>query len=404
MKFLKDKPKLIIGSALGIAIALVGVGAFSSWQSTQTCPNKGEKKVWNNCYKDLRSQPLVIGVAIPPQDADYLTLALYLQKQLKGRIKVDRDAPYTEISQRIVSKKWDVAFTRFPLFSIAAEDNGYVGVATMFPEATPYYRSALYVRSDSSIKSIADINAKTTIALGSPESAPTFHLPIYTLYGKTMRVGSGYSPREAMKLVKAGKVDIAASRYDNISEDSSLRIIHISKAIPGAGVYLSPKLASEDSEKIKTLLLNAPANIRDKANYNNGQIPNYNELRKIVNRTNTIISCPGFDVKALNLEKTTKLFCQQQNQKSSVIEGKVTEYKVVTAENIELKILTPSNQTYMVVVSKQTLNQIPIDPINAVDKLIQVRDVTPQRIGDESWKVIITEPDQLVLLSDFSLD
>ncbi|WP_052672435.1 phosphate/phosphite/phosphonate ABC transporter substrate-binding protein [Aliterella atlantica] len=404
MKFLKDKSKLTIGSALGIAIALVGVGAFSSWQSSQACPNKGEKKIWNNCYKDLRSQPLVIGVAIPPQDADYLTLALYLQKQLKGRIKVDRDAPYSEISQRIVNKTWDVAFTRFPLFSIAAEDNGYVGVATMFPESTPYYRSALYVRSDSSIESIADINAYTTIALGSPESAPTFHLPIYTLYGKTMRVGTGYSPREAMKLVKAGKVDIAASRYDNIKGDRSLRIIHVSKAIPGAGVYLSPKLASEDREKIKKLLLNAPEKVRSKANYNIGQIPNYGELRKIVNRTNTIVSCPGFDVKSLNLEKTTRLFCQQQKQKALVIEGKVTEYKVVTAENVELKVLTPDNQTYIVTVSKQTLNQIPIDPIDAVDELIQLRDITPQRIGEESWRVVITEPEQLALLSDFSLD
>lgn len=404
MKFLKNKPKLIIGSALGIAIALVSGVAYSSWRSTQVCPNKGEKKVWNNCYKDLRSQPLVIGVAIPAQDANYLTLAVYLQKQLKGKIKIDRDTPYAEISQRINSKTWDIAFTRFPLFSIAAEDNGYFGVATMFPESTPYYRSALYVRSDSDIESIADINANTTIALGSPESAPTFHLPIYTLYGKTLRVGTGYSPREAMNLVKSGEVDIAATRYDNIKNDRSLRIIHISKAIPGAGVYLSPKLASEDREKIRSLLLNAPANIRDKANYNNGKIPDYNELRKIVNRTNTIISCPGFDVKSLSLEKTTKLFCDRQNQQAVVIEGKVTEYKVATSENIELKVLTPTNKTYIVTVSKQTLEQIPIDPIDAVDELIQVRDVTPQRIGDETWRVLITEPDQLALLSDFSLD
>lgn len=404
MKFFKNRTKVVIWSALGIAIALVGGGIFRSWQISQACPNKGEKRVWNNCYKDLRSQPLVIGVAVPAQDADYLTLAIYLQKQLKGRIKVDRDAPYSEISQRIVSKNWDIAFTRFPLFSIAAEDNGYFGIATMFPEKTPYYRSALYVRSDSSIASIADIDADTTLALGGLESAPTFHLPIYTLYGKSLRVGTGYSPREAMKLVKSGGVDIAAGRYENIKNDSSLRIIHISKAIPGAGVYLSPKLANEDREKIKNILLTTPTKVSEKANYYQGQIPNYEELRKIVNRTQTIISCPDFDIKSLNLEKTVKLFCQQQNQNASVIEGKVTEYKVVTSENIELKVLTPNNRTYIVLVSKQTLNQIPIDPINAVDELIKVRNVTPQRIGDEIWRVVVTEPDQLELLSDLNLD
>lgn len=403
MRFLKNKTKVIMWSALGVAIALVSGGIFRSWQISQACPNKGEKRVWNNCYKDLRSQPLVIGVAIPAQDADYLTLAIYLQKQLKGRIKVDRDAPYSEISQRIVSKDWDIAFTRFPLFSITAEDNGYFGIATMFPE-TPFYRSALYVRSDSSIESIADIDADSTLALGGVESAPTFHLPIYTLYGKSLRVGTGYSPREAMKLVKSGKVDIAAGRYENIKNDSSLRIIHISKAIPGAGVYLSPRLADEDREKIKNILLNAPAKLRDKANYYQGEIPSYDELRKIVNRTQTIISCPGFDIKSLNLEKTVKLFCQQQNQNASNIEGKVTEYKVVTSENIEFKVITPNNRTYIVLVSKQTLNQIPIDPINAVDELVKVSNVTPQRIGDEIWRVVVTEPDQLELLSDLNLD
>jgi len=391
-------------SVLGIAIALAGSGIFRSWQISQACPNKGEKRVWNNCYKDLRSQPLVIGVAVPAQDADYLTLAIYLQKQLKGRIKVDRDAPYSEVSQRIVSKKWDIAFTRFPLFSITAEDNGYFGVATMFPEKTPYYRSALYVRSDSSIESIADIDADSTLALGGIESAPTFHLPIYTLYGKSLRVGTGYSPREAMKLVKSGEVDIAAGRYENIKNDSSLRIIHISKAIPGSGVYLSPKLADEDREKIQNILLNAPTKVREKANYYQGQIPNYDELKKIVNRTQTIISCPGFDIKSLNLEKTVKLFCQQQNQNASIIEGKVTEYKVITSENIEFKVITPNNRTYIVLVSKQTLNQIPIDPINAVDELVKVSNVTPQRIGDEIWRIVITEPDQLELLSDLNLD
>jgi len=45
----------------------------------------------------------------------------------------------------------------------------------------------------------------TTIALGNPESAPTFHMPIYALYGKSLRVGIGYRPREVVEIVKAEK-------------------------------------------------------------------------------------------------------------------------------------------------------------------------------------------------------
>lgn len=400
----KSKNKVIVLSAISLAIALaIGAGIVRMGQLNKPCPNKSEKRVWNTCYKNLLAKPLVIGIASPPKSEDYSTLGAYLQKRLNLKVEIDRDTPYRQNSQRIASKEWDIAFTRSPIFSIVAEDNNYFGAATMYP-STPYYRAALYVRADSDIQSIADINSTTTIALGSPESAPTFHLPIYTLYGKSLRIGTGYSPTKARELVKSGQVDIASSRYDLIKDDSQLKIIHISKAIPGAGVYLSPKLSQEDRGKINNILLNAPAAIRAKANYGAGEIPDYDELRKIVIRTESILSCPEFKLSSLSLEKTVNVFCKEQNQQQNIIQGQVTEYTVLNSENIELKVVTPAKEVYRIMVSRQTLNQIPLNPIDAIDQTVQLKNVVPKRLGDGSWQVVVTEPNQLALLSDFSLD
>lgn len=243
----KNKNKVIVLSVIISAIALaISGGIFKAWQLNKPCASRSEKRVWGTCYKNLAVKPLVIGIASPPATENYSALTVYLQKQLNLTVELESDTPYGQNSQRIARKEWDIAFTRSPIFSIVAEDNNYFGIAVMYPDRPPYYRAALYVRADSEIQSIADINSNTTIALGSPESAPTFHLPIYTLYGKSLKIGTGYSPTKTKELVKSGEVDIASSRYDAIKDDSQLRIIHISKAIPGAGVYLSPKLSSDD--------------------------------------------------------------------------------------------------------------------------------------------------------------
>ncbi len=349
----KSKNKVIVLSAISLAIALaISGGIFRIWQLNKPCPNSNEKRVWNACYKNLAVAPLVIGIATPPKTEDYSALATYLQRKLNLKVEVDRDTPYGQNSQRIARKNWDIAFTRSPIFSIVAEDNNYFGMAAMFPDRPSYYRGALYVRADSEIQSIADINSTTTIALGSPESAPTFHLPIYTLYGKSLRIGIGYSPNETKELVKSGEVDIASSRYDAVKDDSQLRIIHISKAIPGAGVYLSPKLSSDDRKRISSALLNAPAEVRSKANYGAGKIPDYDELRKILFRTESILSCPGFKLNSLSLNKTVSVFCQETNQQQNIIQGQVTEYTVSTSENIEFKVVTSTNAVYKAIANQ----------------------------------------------------
>lgn len=299
------------GLLIGLAIAaVIGGATVAIRQLTNPCVSE---KILGSCYGESQAKPLVIGVVSPSQKEDYSALAAYLQTKLGRSVKIDKDTPFEDIPDRINHKNWDIAFTRSPIFSIDAESNYYLGVARMFPEEPPYYRAVLYVRFDSTIQTIDDINAETTIALGNRDSAPTFYLPIYALYGKSLRVGIGYRPSDVVELVKAGKVDIGAGRYDAVKDDPNLKIIYISKAIPGAGVYLSPLLGSE--QKIKEVILNAPPEIQAKADYGNGQIPNYTELKKIIAKTNNFLNCPGIELKSLNLEKTVNLFCQRSQRR-----------------------------------------------------------------------------------------
>lgn len=405
------KNKLLFWSVTSFTItAAVGIGILTFWNWNKPCPINTEKRVWGNCYRDLQAKPLTIGVAIGAPDENYSALATHIQNQLGVPVVIDQDTPYEQIPNRIANRQWDIAFTRSPIFSIVAEDNQYAGVALMFPEEGAYYHAALYTREDSSIQSLADINSQTTIALGRPESAPTFHLPIYTLYGKSLRVGIGYPPREAIQLVKAGKIDVGAGRYSAVKKDPSLRIIAVSKAIPNAGVYLSPRLAQRDRNQITEALHNAPPAIQEDARYANSQIPNYDELKKIIARTESILGCPGFSLNSFDLNRSVNLYCREKPVASNfsnnnyTIEGRVTEYKVVTTNEIEFTVLSPNNQIYRVLVAKQILNQIPLNPIGAVDSFVQISNVEPQPLAAGSWRVTITNPKQLVLVNDVSID
>jgi len=322
-----------------------------------------------------------------------------LTYKLGRLVNIDSNTSFEKSPERIAHKDWDIAFTRSPIFSIEAESNHYTGVAVMFPEEPPYYRAALYVRSDSPIQSIADINSKTTIALGSPESAPTFYLPIYALYGKSLRVGTGYRPIDVVKMVKAGKVDIGAGRYTAIKGDPALRMIYVSRDIPGAGVYLSPLLPIPDQMRLKEALQNAPPDIKAKADYGNGPIPKYNQLRQIILKTEKIFNCPRFNLQSFELNRTVNLFCKNQHQHPNLIEGKVRKYKVLNQGNIQFKVVTPKNQVYLVLVSKRILKSSRIDPMNALDQSVQVQDVKPLLLADGTWSVKITQLNQLALLN-----
>lgn len=274
-------------------------------------------KTWGYFTKPkIASASITIGVLTSP--SDYQELSNYLRQELVpanyfdyilGKkigviIEGDKSLPYQESKRRLADKKWDILFARSPMISRFAQKQNYSYLAGMFPNS-PSYSSGIFVKADSPIKSIDDITPSTVVALGDFDSASSFYMPVYDLYGKTFSVNISRN-NAAMSLLAEGKADVAASAINDKNKNSlDFRIIHTSRAIPGSGVYLSPELAPE-YQQIKEVLLAAPEEARaaKKANYGNVPEANYAEFDKIIDRVDSIKECVDFK------NNPVKLFCE----------------------------------------------------------------------------------------------
>jgi ABC-type phosphate/phosphonate transport system substrate-binding protein len=289
-------PKII--SAL-VGLVIIGIG-IKSW-SYLTKPK-------------ISNSTITVGILTSP--ADYRELGDYLRKELvpanyfdylQGKqvgiiIEGDKSLSYQEVKKRLADKKWDIAFARSPMISRFAQKQGYSYLAGMFPGSASY-QSGIFVKANSPIRSINDIKPTTVVALGDFNSASSFYMPAYDLYGKTFlaKIARGDSP---MSMVAQGKAEVGAAAIgDKIkSNNSAFRIIHTSRAIPGSGVYLSPQLAPEQ-QQIQRVLLAASKSIRSLKKANYGDVPeaNYTEFDKITDRVDSIIECVDFDKNPVNL-------------------------------------------------------------------------------------------------------
>jgi ABC-type phosphate/phosphonate transport system substrate-binding protein len=280
-------------------------------------------KSWDYLRKPkISNSTITVGILTSP--ADYRELSDYLRKELvpanyfdylQGKqvgiiIEGDRSLSYQEVKKRLAAKKWDIVFARSPMIARFSQKQSYSYLAGMFPDKATY-KSGIFVKANSPIRSINDIKSNTLVALGDFNSASGFYMPVYDLYGKTFsaKIARNESPRSMVSQSKAevGTVAIGDQLKPNNPE---FRIIHTSRDIPGSGVYLSPQLASQH-QQIKQVLLAASKNITKKVNYGNVPEPNYTEFDKIIDRVDSIIECVDFD------KTPTHLFCDKSANRLS---------------------------------------------------------------------------------------
>jgi serine/threonine-protein kinase len=237
-------------------------------------------------------------------------LQKYLEQRLGDRvkeifIKTGSSLSSQEMQNQIASKEFDIVFAYSPINSWVAKKKGYIWLGNQNPSASVYYRSALFVRADSPIQSIADLKTTTKIALGPIGSASSFYVPVYELYGKSLTVIRDKSHAEIQNLVKTGKADVGASTESALENKPEFKIIHSSKNIPVAGVFISPNIAQSDRNQIKQILSEAPRGILEKAGYWNLAEPNYDYVGQISAKTEEIIRCANFGYNPV------QFFCNQ---------------------------------------------------------------------------------------------
>ncbi len=350
--------KIILAISSVVALAAIGLGVksvpyFSKPKlsiDTITIGHLGDSEK----YLEL-SNHLEEGL-VPANYWDFLK-----GKKINVIIEGDRSLSYTEARKRIAKRKWDIAFTLSPINSIWAIDHDYTYLAAMFPKST-HYEGGIFVRKDSPIQSIDDLGPTTVIALGGFNSASSFYLPAYALYGKTVSVDLDNRGPDIISKVKRGEVDAGAAAIgDSVrKDDPELRIIHVSSAIPGSGVYLSPDLSPGDRRSLSLVMLNASDEIKEKANYGgDAPEPDYTEFRKIMARVEEILVCSDFSKNPVNF------FCPENTQLSQIrvrVNG-VT----VTNNGYSLKAVDSDHQIYTI-----TLDQDVFEAIVGSDQLTDI--------------------------------
>lgn len=390
-------------------LAFIGVLGLSG------CPSNAPKSAVyspspaiENQQQSLQTSSLTIGILSNP--SSYQELTTYLRSQFGNKVQIvldgDESIPYEEARKRMINKEWDIAFTLSPILSLAAKNNDYHFAARMFPNNPPYYQATLFTKSTSSIQSLNDLKSTNTIAMGDFNSASSFYVPAYDLFGKSLRVDMGHRGKDIKDLVKTGKADVGAAAYEAVANDKDLRIIHLSKDIPGSNVYLSPKLSESDRQIITKLLLNAPEKIRKQANYGGGEESDYSQLIKISQRTEEILRCAKFQ------QNPVYFYCSDNSpnpkpnnsNNTSEILGRINGWSHQDSETETFKLSGKDNKFYQIVIPRKILNQVPgaSNPIALQGKEVKIINVAPQKAQGQMFELKITEPNQLTVLENIS--
>ncbi|MBW4475167.1 MAG: phosphate/phosphite/phosphonate ABC transporter substrate-binding protein [Stenomitos rutilans HA7619-LM2] len=342
--------------AVGAGVAALGILSYFLMSKTSSRPVFGDGS-------------LTLGVLVTrgnPEE-NYVGLANYLKAELSSKlgssvqieisgVKAGENNSLRQAAEQIKSKKWDVAFTVSPLLSVAAIDNQYSFAARMFPDSK-YLEAAIFVVQDSPIQSINDLTPDKTIALGEVGNPISFYMPVYDLYGKMLRIDKDNSSKQAIEKVKSGQADAGVGIHALLQRQfPELRIISRSRALPLAGVYLSPNLTQQEESLVKAALLKAPAEMQKGTAYGAGEKIDYTNFIGITKRVDEILGCADWQ------QNPVKLYCGQapgvRNSSTNGIVGKVNGYKAVDAETIQLTLQGKDGQVYQVILPQSVLKQL----------------------------------------------
>jgi ABC-type phosphate/phosphonate transport system substrate-binding protein len=383
-------------SLICISTLIVG-GLMSLTQKTSNLPISAISSV--TTVSTLETNKLMIGIL--GDQKKFTELKLYLQQKFGDQVQIqfegNGETSYQVAKDKIASKEWDIVFTTSPMISIAAQDNHYTWAAKMFADKPLFYQSVIFVRADSQIRSIKDIKPQTVIALGDFSSASSFYMPSYTLYGKKLTVDRGHRGKEIVKMVKSGKADVGAVGYPERINDNDLefRIIDKSRNIPGSGVYLSPKLSSQDRELLKYALLKDPQAVTasKQANYTSGEEPDYSQFKQITNRVQSMLTCVDWS------QNQISFYCPE---KETGIIGKVISALPSSTDSNQahLELRISDRKTYPVIIPVPLINQIPGGGslLNLKNKQIRLIDVQPNKGSNGKLNIKIDRASQINIL------
>lgn len=220
----------------------------------------------------------------------YERLQHYLSEQTKAIVEIEPAYNELQAIEQIHRKKWEIVFAPPGLAAIAMDKDLYLPLFVL-EEVDSQRRALLVVKDDSAIQTLLDLNGKA-VALGEPGSAAGYYLPVYDLYGLTLKEAKfAPTPRTALQWLSEGTVDASAlsmgdfERHKSDFPSTQYRVLHTSRWIPPGLVLLGPTVERNLQEQIEQAMRNAPADITADAGYvPTAALPNYKLFTELVEK------------------------------------------------------------------------------------------------------------------------
>jgi phosphonate transport system substrate-binding protein len=204
----------------------------------------------------------------------YQRFQTYLAEQLKAVVELEPVFNEIRAVEQVRANHWSLVFAPSGLAAIAMAEANYLPILPLL--GTPNQKSVLVVRSDSPLQALGDL-ANQPVALGEAGSALGYYLPLYDLYGLTLKkIEFAPTPATALEWIAEGRVAAGAMAEDDFQQqrntfgDGAFRILHASRAIPPGAVLISPNVDRNQQEFIEQAMQNADSSITADAGY----IPN----------------------------------------------------------------------------------------------------------------------------------
>lgn len=249
----------------------------------------------------VSQQPLRLTIGLVSYDdgasslEKYQRFQTYLAEQLKAVVELEPVFNEIRAVEQVRAANWSLVFAPSGLAAIAIAEANYLPIFPLL--GTPNQRSVLVVRNDSPFQALGDL-ANQAIALGEPGSATGYYLPLYDLYGLTLK-SIDFAPTSATALmwIDQGRVAAGAMSEEDFQrhrtgfEEGDFRVLHSSRAVPPGAVLISPRVDRNQQQYIESAMQSAVSNITTDAGYiPNAPPPDLSQLIALVEKVRPLES------------------------------------------------------------------------------------------------------------------
>lgn len=211
----------------------------------------------------------------------------YLATATAGVVELEPAFNELQAVEQVQRQIWSLVFAPPGLAAIAIDAAQYTPLFAL--QGNNNEQSVLLVPADSSVQNLSDL-ANQVVALGEPGSATGYYLPLYDLYGLTLKeIRFAPTPKIILDWLKQGTIAAGAlseqefQQYRGEFGVNAFRILHHSRTVPAGVVLLAPTVDRNRQQQVENAMRNAPSSVIGDAGYiPEAALPDYDQFIQLV--------------------------------------------------------------------------------------------------------------------------